>query len=153
MSPKVAEAVKPTPVAVPEPISASTREAAERSMISAMAVNALVSMDRTQILAAAGRFAARAAADPGLLARRGLGLARELVEIVIGRSDRMPEPGDRRFSDPAFERHPGYRRVMQLYLAWARTLTGLVDETDLDWRSRERARLGIEILAFVRLRW
>ena len=146
MSPNVAEAVKPTPVAVPEPISASTREAAERSMISAMAVNALVSMDRTQILAAAGRFAARAAADPGLLARRGLGLARELVEIVIGRSDRAPEPGDRRFADPAFERHPGYRRIMQSYLAIRAMLHALVEEVDLDEKSRDRARFALSLL-------
>ena len=84
--------------------------------------------------------------DPGLLARRGLGLARELVEIVIGRSERRPEPGDKRFGDPAFDRHPGYRRVMQSYLAIRAALHTLVDQVDLDPKSRDRARFALSLL-------
>ncbi len=125
---------------------ASQQEAAERSMISAMAVNALVSMDRSQILSAAGRLAARVAMDPGLLARRGLGLAREVAEIVVGRSERAPEAGDRRFADPAFERHPAYRRLMQGYLAIRATLLALVEEVELDPKSRDRARFALSLL-------
>src|SRR5262249_7501140 len=102
--------------------------------------------DRSQILAAAGRLAARAVMDPALLSRRGLGLARELVEIVLGRSERGPEPGDKRFGDPAFERHPGYRRLMQAYLAVRAALHRLVDEVDLDRKSRERARFALSLL-------
>ncbi|MET0152173.1 MAG: alpha/beta fold hydrolase, partial [Candidatus Binatia bacterium] len=125
---------------------ASQQDAAERSMISAMAVNALVSMDRSQILSAAGRLAARAAMDPGLLARRGLGLAREIVEIVVGRSERAPEAGDRRFADPAFEKHPGYHRLMQAYLAVRATLLAFVEEVDFDRKSRDRARFALSLL-------
>ncbi len=125
---------------------ASQQEAAERSMISAMAVNALVSMDRSQILAAAGRLAARSVMDPGLLARRGLGLGREIVEIVVGRSERAPEAGDRRFADPAFEKHPAYRRLMQGYLAIRGTLLALVEEVELDRKSRDRARFAVSLL-------
>jgi poly[(R)-3-hydroxyalkanoate] polymerase subunit PhaC len=144
MSTQAAEVVK---AAAPlERPPASAREAVEGSMISAMAVNALVSMDRTQILAAAGRLAARAALDPGLLARRGLGLARELVEIAVGRSERTPEVGDKRFGDPAFEKHPGYRRLMQTYLAIRAALYALVDEVDLDPKSRDRARFALALL-------
>ncbi|HSD10953.1 MAG TPA: alpha/beta fold hydrolase [Candidatus Binatia bacterium] len=140
MKPKLAAAV------VPDRPSATPQEAAERSLISAMAVNALVSLDRSQILAAAGRLAARAVMDPGLLSRRTLGLARELVDIVLGRSERGPEPGDKRFGDPAFERHPGYRRVMQTYLAIRAALHRLVDEVDLDPKSRDRARFALSLL-------
>src|SRR5881397_1512500 len=122
MKPKLAAAV------VPDRTPGSPQEAAEGSMISAMAVNALVSLDRTQILAAAGRLAARALMNPGLLARTSLGLGRELVEIAVGRSERSPEPGDKRFGDPAFEKHPGYRRIMQTYLAVRAVLHRLVDE-------------------------
>jgi poly[(R)-3-hydroxyalkanoate] polymerase subunit PhaC len=140
MKPKLAAA------AVPDRPPASSQEAAEGSVISAMAVNALVSMDRSQILSAAGRLAARALMNPGLLARRGLGLGRELVEIVVGRSERCPEPGDKRFGDPAFEKHPGYRRVMQTYLAVRAALHRLVDEVDLDPKSRDRARFALSLL-------
>jgi polyhydroxyalkanoate synthase len=132
--------------AVAERLPAGSREAAETTMISAMAVNALVSMDRSQILAAAGRLAGRAALSPGLVARKSLGLAREVVEIAIGRSDRLPEPGDKRFADPAFERHPGYRRVMQGYLAVRAALHGLADEVELDAKSRDRARFALSLI-------
>jgi polyhydroxyalkanoate synthase len=145
MSPQAAEATKAPAPALERP-SPSAREAAERSLISAMAVNALVAMDRTQILAAALRLAARAARDPGLLARRGLGLAKELVEIAIGRSERTAEPGDKRFADPAFDKHPGYRRLMQTYLAVRAALHTLVDEVDLDAKSRDRARFALSLL-------
>ena len=145
MSTQAAESVKATPT--PErPAAATTRDSAERTMISAMAVNALVSMDRTQILAAAGRFLARVATDPSLLGRRSVNLARELVEITFGRSDRAPEAGDKRFGDPAFERHPAYRRLMQTYLALRGTVHSLVEEVDLDPKSRDRARFAINIL-------
>jgi polyhydroxyalkanoate synthase len=140
MKPKLAAAI------LPDSPPAGTREAAERSLISAMAVNALVSLDRSQILAAAGRLAARAIMSPGLLSRQTLGLSRELVEIVIGRSGRSPEPGDKRFGDPAFERHPGYRRLMQTYLAIRAALHAVVEEVDLDPKSRDRARFALSLL-------
>lgn len=130
----------------PERPSATAVEAAERSMISAMAVNALVSMDRSQILAAAGRLALRTITDPGLLLRRGLALGRDLVEVTVGRSERGPEAGDKRFNDPAFERHPGYRRLMQTYLSFRAALYGLVEEVDLDPKSRDRARFAVSLL-------
>ena len=111
-----------------------------------MAVNALVSMDRSQILAATGRLAARAAMDPGLLARRGLG-TRARARRDRRRAERArPEPGDKRFGDPAFERHPGYRRLMQSYLAIRAALHTLVDEVDLDPKSRDRARFALSLL-------
>src|SRR5258705_8989617 len=146
MTTQAAEAVtanlktSPTPE---RPAAATTRDSAERTMISAMAVNALVSMDRSQILAAAGRFAGKVLTDPSLLARRSLGLARELVEITFGRSERAPEAGDKRFGDPAFERHPAYRRLMQSYLALRGTVHSLVEEVDLDPKSRDRARFAV----------
>ncbi len=126
--------------------SAQLREAAERSMISAMAVNALVSMDRAQILAAAGRLIARAAADPGLVSRKTLGLLRELIEIAIGRSEVAPEAGDKRFGDPAFQKHPGYKRLMQSYLALRAALYAVCEEVDLDPKSRDRARFALSFL-------
>jgi polyhydroxyalkanoate synthase len=145
MSMQTAEAVKAT-ITPERPAAATTRESAERSMISAMAVNALVSMDRSQILAAAARFLARTVTDPALLARRSAGLLRELFDITVGRSDRLPDAGDKRFADPAFERHPGYRRLMQSYLALRGTIHSLVEEVDLDPKSRDRARFAINIL-------
>ena len=51
---------------------------------------------------------------------RGAGrLTREAARIARGRSEIAPERGDWRFKDPTWKDNPGYRRLMQLYLAWA----------------------------------
>ena len=52
----------------------------------------------------------------------------------------------RRFADPAFREHPGYRRAMQAYLAWRDAVLGLLEELDLDSKSRERGRFALTLL-------
>lgn len=123
-----------------------TQTLAVPDLVTAMAVNPLVAMDRSQILAAAVRVAARAAQRPRPLLRRSTSLAREIGAIVAGRCERAPLTGDRRFTDAAFRDHPIYRRLMQLYLAWRESLLGLVDELELDRKSRERGRFAVNLL-------
>src|SRR3954469_11266624 len=80
------------------------------------------------------------------LARRTARLGGEAAGILAGRSDRAPAKGDWRFQDGAWTGNPGYRRLMQLYLAWVETLGELVDTADIDWRDRHRARFAVELL-------
>ena len=82
----------------------------------------------------------------GNVARAAVGLSAEAARILAGRSEVAPAKGDWRFADPTWDDNPGYRRLKQLYLAWCRALNGLVEEADLDWRSRERARFAAGIL-------
>jgi len=79
-------------------------------------------------------------------ARRGGRLGRESARILAGRSDVAPAKGDWRFQDEAWCGNPGYRRLMQLYLAWAESLDGLVDDAELDWRNTFRARFCVDML-------
>jgi polyhydroxyalkanoate synthase subunit PhaC len=67
-------------------------------------------------------------------------LARESVRIMRGRSAIAPARQDWRFRDPTWSENPGYRRLMQLYLAWAEQVEALVESADLDWRNAERAK-------------
>jgi polyhydroxyalkanoate synthase len=72
---------------------------------------------------------------------RGAGrLTREAARIVRGRSEIAPERGDWRFKDPTWKDNPSYRRLMQLYLAWAQEVDLMVAGADLDWRDSERAK-------------
>ena len=71
----------------------------ERLLISEMVMNALVSLDPSQLLAAAGRVGARALLEPRLLAAAVGDVGRELAGIALGRSQRAPEAGDRRWSE------------------------------------------------------
>jgi len=118
----------------------------ERVLISAMAVNPLVVMDRSQLVAAAARVLIRGLLEPERLGRRVAGLGKDLWEIAVGRSQRAPDAGDRRFADPAFRDHAFYRRVMQAYLAWRQALHQLVDDVELDPKSRERGRFALTLL-------
>lgn len=58
----------------------------------------------------------------------------------------QPEPGDRRFADPAWQHHPWFFGAGQGYLAWARYVHDLLDSAQLDRRAAERARHAIGLL-------
>ena len=88
--------------------------------------------------------AARLAARPDRVARRGLGLAGELAKIAAGRSEVEPPKGDRRFKDPAWEGNPAFRRLAQSYLATSAAADGLVGDAGASWRAERRARFTLE---------
>ncbi len=90
------------------------------------------------------RVAAKTAT--GALPRRVAGLGLELSKIALGKSTVAPEPGDRRFANRAWTENPAFRRLGQTYLACSKTAFDLVDEADLDWRTRERARFATSLV-------
>jgi polyhydroxyalkanoate synthase len=67
-------------------------------------------------------------------------LAGEALRIAAGASEIAPDRHDWRFRDPTWRENPGYRRLMQLYLAWTREVQGLAENPGLGWRDAERAR-------------
>ncbi len=83
---------------------------------------------------------------PDRVARRGLGLTRELTQIVRGRSNVKPQKSDRRFGDPAWEHNWMFRRLLQAYLATGEAVDGLVDDAGLDWRADRTARFALSNL-------
>ena len=97
-------------------------------------------------LAVGGALATALARTPDLIHRSG-SLAAEVAAAVAGRSTIEPERGDRRFTDPAWSSHPVYRRISQAYLAVERAIGAAVDDADIDWPTRERARFAAGILA------
>jgi polyhydroxyalkanoate synthase len=86
------------------------------------------------------------ARTPGIL-DRGASLAGQVASAAIGRSSIEPHRGDRRFADPAWVTHPVYRRLGQAYLAVERAIGEAVEDADIDWSTRERARFAAGILA------
>ena len=85
---------------------------------------------------------------PRRVARETVGLARQLAGIVRGAEEIRPAD-DKRFADPAWTTHPGYRRIGQAYLAWAASLQRLVDDYEAqgaEWRTVERARFALNAL-------
>ncbi|MHA6779678.1 alpha/beta fold hydrolase [Pseudonocardia saturnea] len=93
------------------------------------------------------RRVARAVGAVPTLMGAGVRLAGELSRVAVGRSSVEPAKGDRRFADPTWTENPGYRRLMQAYLATSGALDEIVEGIDLaDWRDRERARFVATLL-------
>ena len=95
---------------------------------------------------AGGALLAALARTPGIL-DRGASLAGDVTSAVLGRSTIAPQKGDRRFVDPAWVTHPFYRRLGQAYLAVERAIGDAVEDADIDWGTKERARFAAGILA------
>ena len=81
-------------------------------------------------------------------ARAGVSLGAELIRIGLGRSELAPQRGDARFRDPAWSENLYFRRLLQTYLAWCRSIDVLVDSLEEDdWRRAARARFLLGILS------
>ena len=93
-----------------------------------------------------GTWAVALARRPLASASRVVDLASEVGRIVAGASDVAPSRRDRRFSDVAWSGNPLLRRWLQTYLAVRETADRLVEDADLDDRTRDRLRLLVENL-------
>ncbi len=88
---------------------------------------------------------------PGRVAVEADRLARESLKVATGISQVEFDQRDWRFKDPAWQDHPGYRRLGQLYLAWCAFINAVLKDgadadSAIDWRDRERAKLAADIL-------
>ncbi|MDQ6747562.1 MAG: alpha/beta fold hydrolase, partial [Candidatus Dormibacteraeota bacterium] len=111
-----------------------------------LGANPFVGIDPTGALGSAGRWLGSLARRPGRTVGRAAGSTVELGRIALGRSQLAPERGDRRFSDPAWSEHPGFRRTMQSYLLLSSTLQKLVEDAELDWKSEQQTRYVLGLL-------
>ena len=111
-----------------------------------LGANPLVGLTRAQIGAAIARLTRHLATDPALVLATALRSSGDLVDVAIGGSAVRPAKGDKRFSHPAWAHNPVLRRLMQAYVVDAAAVLRLVDEVDLDVKSRERARFALTLL-------
>ncbi len=87
------------------------------------------------------RTSARVLIQASAVGRASASLAADTVRIGLGRSEVAPPDGDTRFRDPAWAENAVYRRLMQGYLAWCRSIDTVVDSIEEDdWRRGEQAR-------------
>jgi polyhydroxyalkanoate synthase len=110
-----------------------------------LGANPFVGLSRRQIAAALARFSQRVAVEPGLAASDAFNTMGQLIRVAVGRSEIAPEPGDKRFTHEAWSKNPLYKRLLQTYLVERQALLRLVDEVDMDRKSRERARFAVSL--------
>lgn len=114
----------------------------------ALGANPVVGMTRQDLLDAVSRLLRLLSLNPLTVARHEWRFARELVAILAGRSQIEPEIGDRRFQHAIWQRSGYYRRLLQTYLAWSRSLVDILDSIDGDDEDMERARFVLnQVLA------
>jgi polyhydroxyalkanoate synthase subunit PhaC len=92
------------------------------------------------------KFLGKLVSRPRIAAHRLGDLAVELSRVATGSSRLEPQPGDRRFTDAAWQENPLLRRVLQGYLAAAQTVEALVESAELDWRDDKRMRFLVRNL-------
>jgi polyhydroxyalkanoate synthase len=73
---------------------------------------------------------------------RAAGLGNDLARVAVGRSERAPARGDRRFGDPAWQHNWLLRRVLQGYLSAADAVDGVISDAELDWQTERQARFA-----------
>ena len=81
--------------------------------------------------------------QPRPLAREAVRLGRSAFRIARGTDEIAPAPRDKRFADPAWSLHPGYRRLAQSYLAVTGSVDRLLQDYEAggaDWRDVESSR-------------
>ena len=89
------------------------------------------------------RMGAKLATKPQAVAKRSAELAAELTRVALGKSDAVPERGDRRFAAEAWQENPVLKRVLQSYLAAGKTAADLLEDAELSYDDHERAEFLI----------
>ncbi|MDN3263618.1 alpha/beta fold hydrolase [Streptomyces sp. CSDS2] len=70
---------------------------------------------------------------------------RRLRELFVA-SECVPDPDDRRFSDPSWCTDPEYRRVLQYYLTWSRLLLAAAEAPYLPARRRRQLQFLAQLI-------
>jgi polyhydroxyalkanoate synthase len=109
------------------------------------APNPFVGLRPGDLLMTAQQIAAHAVTHPALLLEQEAALARDLIPVLCGSAKYAPPKGDRRFADSAWQESSLYRIASQAYFAWCHALSGFVDRSALDDKTRERARFMLSL--------
>ena len=107
--------------------------------------NPFVGLRPRDILATAQQIGTQALRQPTLLMEQEAALVRDLMAVLAGSADSTPPQGDKRFTDTAWQDNALYRMALQSYVAWRSALTGFVDRSALDAKSKERAQFVLSL--------
>lgn len=126
---------------------ALAQDAASDAAEQILGANPLIGVDKAEILDAARRALRLVALRPQMLLEENLSFAREIVEVLLGRSGiEPPDPKDRRFSHEVWRKSGYYKRLMQGFFAWRGMLNRILDRADATEADRERARFALALL-------
>ena len=111
-----------------------------------LALNPLVGLRGKDLLDSAGILFKAMLNEPKVAVAQWLSFLGELSEIVNGKSDRAPQPGDKRFADPTWTNSALHSRLLKAYLAWGAAVENFVAQTSLSEVDKQRASLFTTIV-------
>lgn len=134
---------KPGGMAADATQASKTQAAIEQARSAAeqvLGANPVVGMTREELLDAARRLLKLLSLNPATVARKQAQFGVEMGRIMLGRSKITPDPKDRRFQHKVWHVNGYYRRVMQSYLAWSRSMREILASINADPEDMERAQ-------------
>jgi polyhydroxyalkanoate synthase len=111
-----------------------------------LALNPLVGLRGKDLLDSAGILVKAMLNEPRTAVAQWLAFLGELSDIVGGKSERAPQPGDKRFTDPTWINSALHNRLLKTYLAWGAAVENFVAQSSLSAVDKQRASLLTTIL-------
>ncbi len=111
-----------------------------------LGANPLIGFDPAEMLDGLRRLAQLLAMRPQVVVQEELFFAQELLRVLTGASQFAPDPKDRRFSHEVWQKNGYYKRLMQGFLAWRRSLNNMLDRAEAGTEDRDRARFALSLV-------
>ena len=111
-----------------------------------LGVNPVIGIRGKDILAAARLVLRQAIKQPFHSAKHAAHFGIELKNVLLGQSELQPEPGDRRFTDPAWSQNPLYKRYLQTYLSWRKELHDWIEHSNLSEQDASRGHFVVNLM-------
>jgi len=103
-------------------------------------------INREELLGAVAMMLRQTTTNPKATMKFAGRMTKENVQILLGKSDRAPEPKDRRFKDPAWAHNPFYKRGLQTYLAMQDNLNEWVGDLAMGELEHARAQFVLGMI-------
>ncbi|MBX7496319.1 alpha/beta fold hydrolase [Qipengyuania sp. 6B39] len=113
---------------------------------STSALGPLVGLTREDIFGAVAVMLRETASDPQRLMKHSQEMGQDMIKIMTGQSELVPNPKDKRFQDPAWQYNPFMRAGMQYYLAVQKGASRWLEDLELDELEKDRARFISNII-------
>jgi polyhydroxyalkanoate synthase len=120
-------------------------EAATDAAEQILGANPLLGIDRDELLETGRRLIRLMTVNPQAVLEENLAFGRELIAVAMGQSRLAPDPKDRRFSHPIWQKSGYYKRLMQGFIAWRDMLNRILDRAETTVDDRERARFVLQL--------
>src|SRR5215471_4650390 len=111
-----------------------------------LALNPLVGLRGKDLFDSVGILVKAMVNEPRVAIAQWLSFLGELTDIVGGKSERAPVPGDKRFNDPTWTNSRLHNRLLKAYLAWGAAVENFIAQSSLSAVDKQRASLMTTIM-------